>query len=73
MLTGGTLSPVYGRDYTKRAAIVEDLNKGLDFNIDTYSFSGLCSVRDLADGMYQVRDRSKRKVWSITIKSGVAK
>lgn len=73
MITGGTLTPAYGRDYKAKAAIVEDLNKGIDFTINTYQGSGYCSVRDLADGDYQVRNANHRKVWVINIKSGVAK
>lgn len=71
-LTGGTLTPAY-KDVGKRADCITLLNAGADMRISTFNFSGLCSIRDLADGMYQVRDRSQRKVWSVTIKSGIAK
>ena len=72
-ITGGTLSPAYGRDYSNRQSIVVDLNKGVDFRIQSYNLDTYCSIRDLADGQFQVRDRSQRKVWTINIKSGVAK
>lgn len=72
MLTGGTLKPVY-QDVKNRAEAVEKLNKGADFKIDTFNFSGLCSIRDLADGMYQVSDMNRRKLWTVTVKAGVAK
>ncbi len=71
-LTGGTLTPAYGRDYKNRAQIIEDLNKGLDFTMQTFNFSGYCSIRDL-EGSFQVRDRSLRKSWTVSIKQGVAK
>lgn len=73
MITGGTLTPAYGRDYSNRVSIVESLNKGEDFIINSCRDFGYCSIRDLADGQFQVRDRSQRKVWTINIKSGVAK
>lgn len=72
MLTGGTLTPAYGRDYTSRAGIVEHLNAGKDFTMSCPTFNGYCSIRDLADGQYQVRDKSMRKVWTVNIKDGVA-
>lgn len=72
-LTGGTLTPAFGRDYKNRASIVESLNKGDDFTMNTFSFHGYCSIRDLADGQFQVRDRSQRKVWTINVKDGKAK
>lgn len=68
-----TLTPAYGRDYTKRAAIVDDLNKGVDFVMNSMQGSGYCSLRDLPDGQIQVRNANYRKVWVINIKSGVAK
>lgn len=72
-LSGGTLLPAMGRDYKNRASIVADLNDGKDFLYVSYNGDGYCSIRDLANGSFQVRDRSKRKVWSITITNGVAK
>ena len=72
---GGTLTPAYGRDYRSKAAIVEDLNAGLDFMLNTYGGSRPlpCSLSDLADGSFQVRDRSLRKLWVVAVKGGVAK
>lgn len=71
-LTGGTLLPAYGRDYKNRASIIVDLNAGKDFVIRTYTDDGYCSIRDLS-GIFQVRDRSQRKVWSVKVSDGVAK
>jgi hypothetical protein len=71
-LTGGTLSPAYGRDYKNRMSVVQDLNTGKDFMMQTYNGRGYCSVRDLADGSFQVRNKSLAKVWVIKINSGVA-
>lgn len=73
MINGGTLTPAYGRDYKNRAQIVEDLNKGFDFLIHTPTEMCYCSVRDLADGQFQVRDKSHRKVWVINVRNGIAK
>ena len=73
MIVGGTLVPAYGRDYTKRADIIADLNAGQDFRMETFNFSGYCSIRDLADGQFQARDKSRRKLWTINIENGVAK
>lgn len=72
MLNGGTLTPAYGRDYKNKAAIIEDLNKGVDFVFNGISGSGYCSIRDLADGNYQVKNANHRKVWVINVSSGVA-
>ena len=72
-LSGGTLMPAYGRDYKNRAQIVEALNKGVDFMYHSFNGDGYCSIRDLADGQFQVRDASARKVWVINVRSGVAK
>jgi len=71
-LSGGTLSPAYGRDYKNRLSVVTDLNAGKDFMMNTYNGSGYCSVRDLADGTVQVRNQSLRNVWVINIKNGIA-
>ena len=68
-----TLSPAFGRDYKSRAAIVKDLNAQLDFMMNSFNASGYCSVRDLPDGDVQVRDKSMRKVWMITVSNGVAR
>lgn len=73
MLTSGTLAPAYGRDYTNRKQIIESLNAGHDFMINTFNGSGYCSISDLADGRFQVRNASLRKVWMVTISEGVAK
>lgn len=72
-ISGGTLTPAYGREYTKRATIIEDLNKGQDFVWNSYNGSGYCSIRDLADGQYQVRYHQNRKVVVVNVKDGVAK
>jgi len=72
MLTGGTLTPAYGKDYSKRSEIVEDLNAGKDFVMNTYNFTGYCSIRDLADGQFQVRYHHNKLV-VVNIKNGVAK
>lgn len=73
MITGGTLTPAYGRDYKNRASIVESLNKGDDFILNTYNGSGYCSIRDIADCQIQVRDKSMRKVWTINVRNHIAK
>ena len=73
MLTGGTLTPAFGRDYTNRAQIIKDLNEGKDFMAHSPMGGGYCSIRDLADGQFQVRDKSYAKVWTVNIKGGVAK
>lgn len=72
-ITGGTLTPAYGRDYTRRADVVDDLNAGLDFYANTPVGHGYCSIRDLADGQFQVRDQSLRKVWTVNVRGGMAK
>jgi hypothetical protein len=72
-LSGGTLMPAYGRDYNKRADIVADLNAGMDFKYQSFNGDGYCSIRDLADGQFQVRNANARKLWTVNIKSGVAK
>ena len=71
-LTGGTLIPAFGRNYKNRTAVITDLNKGLDFTVQTYNFSGYCSIRDLANGSFQVRNASLEKLWLIKVKDGVA-
>ena len=71
-LTGGTLTPAYGRDYKNRQQVVDSLNRREDFTINYYNAQGYCSIRDL-EGSFQVRDRSMRKVWTVSIKQGVAK
>lgn len=73
MLTGGTLTPAYGRDYSKRADVVDALNAGVDFTMHNHTFHGYCSIRDLADGMFTVRNKNYRTAWTVTIKSGRAK
>lgn len=72
-LSGGTLTPAYGRDYKSRAEVVASLNEGHDFNYRSYNGDGYVSVRDLADGSIQVRNANLRKVWVINITSGKAK
>jgi len=71
-LTGGTLTPAYGRDYKNRASVILDLNANKDFTMNTYNGSGYCSLEDLADGSFQVRDKSQAKVWVVKIKNGIA-
>jgi uncharacterized protein YktB (UPF0637 family) len=73
MITGGTLTPAYGRDYKNRAQVVESLNKPEDFVISNHTGEGYCSISDLADGHFQVRNKNLRKVWLIEVKHGVAK
>lgn len=72
-LTGGTLTPAYGRDYSRREQIVDDLNAGKDFMIAAGHVGGYCSIRNLADGQFQARDFSKRKLWVINVKDGKAR
>jgi len=68
-----TLTPAYGRDYSKRADIIRDLNDGKDFVANDYNGSEYINLSQLPDGFHQVRDRSLRKVWSIRVTSGVVK
>lgn len=71
-LSGGTLIPAFGKDYKSRAEVILALNAGTDFTIQTYNFSGYCSIEDLA-GHFQVRDKSLRKCWVVFIENGKAK
>ncbi len=71
-LTGGTLTPADGREDKNRASVLIDLNAGKDFTMNTFNGSGYCSVRDLANGSFQVRDKSQMKVWVVKVVNGVA-
>ena len=70
--TGGILTPAYGRDYKSRKAIVEALNKPLDFTWNKQLDEGYCSVTDLPDGHIEVRYKQNRNLCVITITNGVA-
>lgn len=71
-LTNVVLTPAYGRDYKSRKAIIEDLNAGKDFTANSPNGAGYCSVRDLADGSFQVRYKQIRSVATVKILNGVA-
>jgi len=73
MLTGGTLSAAYGRIYTSRTSILNDLNDGKDFVMRTFDFEGYCSIRDLADGIYQVRYNRDRSVVTVKVNGHIAR
>ena len=72
MITGGTLTPAFGRQYTNKASILKDLNEGRDFMMNRPDGGGYCSIKDLGDGYYQVRDHTLSHVWGIKVKNGVA-
>lgn len=73
LLTGGTLTPAMGRDYKSKGQVIADLNAGLDFTYNSYNGSGYVSIADLDTGTFQVRDRSCRKLWVVSIRDHVAK
>lgn len=72
-ITGGSFGPAFGREYTKRAEIVADLNNGADFRYYSPRGGAYCSIRDLADGQFQFRYHHLRKLAVINIKDGVAR
>lgn len=72
-ITGGSLTSAYGRTYKSRKALVEALNAGKDFTINTYNYSGYCSIRDIGDTSLEVRyGTGNYKVCMIKFKDGVA-
>lgn len=50
MLTSGTLTPAYGRDYKSKKALLEDFNNGKDFYLHHPMGGGYCSIRDFSKG-----------------------
>lgn len=70
---GITLTPAYGRDYKSRKAVVEGLNKPEDFSAIHYARGETyCSVKDLANGTWNVRYAKLGKVALINVSEGVA-
>jgi hypothetical protein len=50
MLTGGSLTPAYGRTYTKIADIEKDFREGKDFLYHGVRGGGYCSINDFEKG-----------------------
>jgi hypothetical protein len=50
LLTYGTLTPAYNRDYKSKKALLEDFNSGKDFYLNGPADFGYCSIRDFAKG-----------------------
>jgi hypothetical protein len=69
MLTNGTLTPAYGRDYKSAAAARADLAAGKDFVFSDYKSQGYVSASDL-NGRFQLRYGNLRKVCSVTVVNG---
>jgi len=51
-LSGGSLSPAYGRTYTKVDQIEKDFREGKDFVLHSTRGSGYCSIRDFEKGSF---------------------
>ena len=69
LLTGGTLTPAYGRDYKSAKAAKADLLSGQkDFVLNTPMGCGNVSLSDLAPGStFQIRYNSLRSVAVVKI------
>lgn len=69
MLTGGTFSPAYGRDYKSKAEVVAAFEAGKDFMFNSYNGDGYASIADVAPGArVQLRYAGQRKVTVYTKK-----
>lgn len=52
-MTNFTLTPAYGRDYSSKEAVVNDLTNGKDFviaNVDSPWCGSYISIRDMSKG-----------------------
>lgn len=57
-LTGGTLTPAFGRDYRSKVEAEADFRAGKDFVLHSTRGSGYCSCRDFEAGAsVQIRNR----------------
>lgn len=45
-----TLTPAYGRDYNSKAAVIADFKAGKDFEANSPTASGKCSILDFPAG-----------------------
>ena len=46
-----TLTPAYGRDYTSKASVEQDLRNGEDFYLQSpWQYNTSCSIRDFREG-----------------------
>lgn len=45
-----TLTPTYGRDYKSQAAVIAAFREGKDFDANSPTASGKCSIRDFPVG-----------------------
>jgi hypothetical protein len=69
MLTNGTLTPAYGRDYKSAKDAITDFENGKDFVYNSFNGSGYCGKSDFAPGArIQIRYGKLRKVTSYTTK-----
>ena len=67
-LFGGTVTPAYGRDYSKRTDAERDFRAGKDFQLHTYNGSGYCSIRDFVSGAHvQIRYNGGRYVTVVRV------
>jgi hypothetical protein len=67
------LSGAYGRDYTSKAAILRDLEAGLDFAVRTMGARPYANAADLQGQKVQVRYAKDRKVTILTVPAIIGK
>lgn len=68
LLTHGTITPAYGRDYTSLKALTADFLAGKDFVYQSFDGSGYVSRSDFAVGArIQARYGKLRKVGMVVV------
>ena len=68
MISSGTLTPAYGRDYKSAKEVKADFVAGKDFVLNTFQGSTYCSIVDCLPGATLVfRFGGNRKVTSIKV------
>lgn len=67
-MTGMTLTPAYGRDYTSAKAAKADFDAEKDFILQSFNGSGLINKQQIAKGTHvQIRFKQQRNVTVVKV------